>query len=473
MGLVSTVQRDKRTPAITNRGRFGLPELVHCTRLADEADVSISADYVHRSGATQYPLIKLARKGQAVFRVRNLALGGPYQALLSYRREILGNLQSSKRCDVCLCIINNGKTVTTCADIRFCVHCLEEWTVRIQGNMDKNTVLKHVKTLLDDDLYRYQKVYSIWDSSVHPGFDSLPRRLLLPLVDHVMRDVLGIDYRTAKAKEAYLGRLRLSKNKDTKVMDARRQVRLNVVAAAERIYAPNQGSDMPAPLQPQPLAKYWSEAFLPVDRLQEVMFPPEDLDKAGLLIPMESNMLYPHDPTVNIRTCREAATLIEDRSALENFARTMLHQLMLTPSKFGKLVQIAVEYHVARLRSTLTVEGVKQAVEKISNNPMQNSPYRASAQVQYTSRFAGILAKLHLEPDDVTKPIKANDAFRHDALKTLPRILESACISCPATGYLARHGIEGVVKHVQQAHERLFWGCPQTGSQEDFFKIIG
>lgn len=64
-------------------------------------------------------------------RRRIQALGGPYQPMFNYRREIVGYLKTSKRCYICLNLKGPaGESVNTWRwGILFCTECLKKHTV--------------------------------------------------------------------------------------------------------------------------------------------------------------------------------------------------------------------------------------------------------------------------------------------------------------------------------------------------------
>jgi hypothetical protein len=151
----------------------------------------------------------------------------------------------------------------------------------------------------------------------------------------------------------------------------------------------------------------------------------------------------------------------------------MLVQVFEKPGNNSKLVELASEYHVGRLRKTFTVDAIKEAAQKISVSASQAGIRRPSPAFQYTGRFAAILAKLYIESDDTTEGVELSRAGKFHAIQKLPQILECACLSCPGTGYTTRQGIYGVVDHVLRHHPTLFWGDRSSGGKEEFFKIIG
>lgn len=456
--LASQMNRDRRTT--TNENEIGIPMLANCSALADEADANTSIDYFHRRNTLQYPLIKHNVVNMVDrYRPRNLALGGPYQESLSYRREILGSLHSDKRCDSCLRMsISQTRPIAVCG-LELCDLCVKVWTVATREEGGK------IMDIVKQSIPFVDGANDGWLADIHTPHGIVPTYVLAPLFDHVVRRHLGIDYRTAKAKELYLGRLRLFRNKETKLSNARRRVRLQILASAKHLFSDNTDARLP-----NALIAYWLKSFLPAARLDEVLFSPEALDQEALLLPAEDEARYPCDPTMaSVRTCRQAERVIEDHVRIDYMAFRMLSQLLCYPDEYSRLVELASKYHIARLRSGLTLRAVQES--SVSNSTMiakhNNNP------LQYTRRISTLLAKLCIRPDKRTSELQLDDDSKQAAIRSLPALLEGACIACPASGLVAQPGIEGVVQHVRRDHAKFFWGDQQAGSREQFFKIIG
>jgi hypothetical protein len=360
------------------------------------------------------------------------------------------------------------------ADLNLCDRCVWKVTIDMQDNDD---ILQFVSNALEESYissyfdFDSHLAANLWDLTVHAPLGLPKRRMFLPLINYVLVQSIGLDYATAKAKDSYLGRLRLLRNKETVVLTARRNVRQKLVTAARKIYSSNI-KPIGATVLPSAQVKYWSSSFLPIDRMDEVLFAAEDLNRDDLLKPVRDGMIYPDDPTLKIRTRLQASKILDDAVKVDDLATGMLKQLFSDPNKFTKLVDLAVAYHTARLRSSLTIDGLKDASEKASMNPKQNAPNGPSPQVQYLARSKAILAKLHIEPDVKTGAIVAIPSRQYTAISMLPRFLEASCTTCPHTGYLARVGLAEVIEHVRKHHSNFFWGTAPGGSQEEFFKII-
>lgn len=472
---ITITDNDRLRPSIKKYGRvknyrnsnfreqkqdIRLPLLDNCSSLAQEAALNPTVDVSHRNSA-QYPLVKRFH----AFRPRNLALGGPYEEHLTYRREVLGYLYTASRCDICLAISTVYTPVAVrVAGFRLCTDCVAKWTINLDDK--SGDVIEYVKQYFpllrsDDDG---------WDPDIHFPHGFISGRVLLPLLDHAVRQQLGIDYETAQAKDAYLGRLRRFNSKETNFDADCRKIRLLVMEAAERLYRSNSPRFGNLGVR----VEYWSKAFLPASRLREVLFAPEALDQDALLFPVPSDTKYPTDQVlIQIESAFYAKLALRNADKIQDMALSMVKGLLRNPNKSTRLAQLATEYHINRLLPTFTVEGLKEARDKISSNPRQNAPHRTPQSPQYTRSVNSLLAKLGLEPDNSTQQLQVDGAGQHAAIKTLPRLLESACLLCPASGLLAGRGINRVLEHVRFSHQSLFWGDSVKGSREEHFKLIG
>src|SRR5690349_10060871 len=71
-----------------------LPRLDGLSELS--AEVEWSCDIRHTTNREHYPVIYFESRPP---RLRNLAIGGPFQPSVNYRRELLGHLHYRKRCN--------------------------------------------------------------------------------------------------------------------------------------------------------------------------------------------------------------------------------------------------------------------------------------------------------------------------------------------------------------------------------------
>lgn len=100
-----------------------LPSLSGLSELSE--DVQYSRAIGHLSDRTYYPFLP-AVGGK--YRIRNLALGGPLQRHLEYRREAAGHIHSEKCCQVCFEIGEINRPIAWEYDVLMCQECRDEYT---------------------------------------------------------------------------------------------------------------------------------------------------------------------------------------------------------------------------------------------------------------------------------------------------------------------------------------------------------
>ncbi|ETN37553.1 uncharacterized protein HMPREF1541_07175 [Cyphellophora europaea CBS 101466] len=445
----------------TSLRRMGIQWLDNCSSTANETNTIQSFDHLHRSSS--FPLIKSSDPDRgSKYRVRNLALGGPYEHYLSYRREILGHFHAGVRCDICLEMLRSSDRKTKIIGLLLCQGCLGKWT--IDPNKEQGRVIEYVK----DVLPHIASPRTGFNRSVHAPNGQIPLFIWLPVADYIVRDRLGVDYLTAKAKAKYFDQIKQLKNKDSNLAVLRRKLRHQIVAAAEKILKECKADGMGQALNLE-LLKYWSQSFLPWSRVGEVLYPPKALDRIALLMPHECTDVYPRDQTLTIESSAAAKRFAQDATSIESAARAMLQELVSSPNSMTRLVEIATQYHTARLLPTFHPEGLKNGVRSIVSKKRFESPF------VYSRRLKVIFAKLHTHPDPRTQAVALvpKGGGKERVLKLLPRIVEGACLVCPYSGTLAPRGLAGVIEHVRVLHPDLFWGRKHIGSQEARFYIIG
>ncbi|KPI41240.1 uncharacterized protein AB675_7840 [Cyphellophora attinorum] len=164
--------------------KYMLPRLDNISMLAEENNKIMTRYVAHpRGDDLQYPLIRLDK---ATFRTRVLAVGGPYDENLSYRRELLGNMLSSGRC--CLCLEAMGPNFGGEAfKLQFCTKCWDSLTVHMSVYEKHHVTGDDILTTVQDAL---------------PVNKLLPNgQIWLPYADEICRATYQIDFGTALAKQ--------------------------------------------------------------------------------------------------------------------------------------------------------------------------------------------------------------------------------------------------------------------------------
>ena len=109
-----------------------LPNITDMTELS--MNVQWNFDINHPRHDSNYPLIP-TRSGS--FRVRNLALGGPFQPEIDYRKEIAGALHYQKRCQICAAPIGGAlRPFRKDFDVLFCRWCQQKYTLSKPNRQD-------------------------------------------------------------------------------------------------------------------------------------------------------------------------------------------------------------------------------------------------------------------------------------------------------------------------------------------------
>ena len=80
---------------------------------------------MHPTDTRYYPLVPAVKDS---FRIRNLALGGPFQPEIDYRRELAGWLQYARRCQICaLSFHSSWRPHRMAFGVLFCHGCYDKY----------------------------------------------------------------------------------------------------------------------------------------------------------------------------------------------------------------------------------------------------------------------------------------------------------------------------------------------------------
>ena len=245
----------------TSPRSFCLPSLPGVSTLAHEIALKPRWDVRQHQPSREYPIIKFP---DGTYRVRTLALGGPFMPHISYRREILGRMLSFRSPCCCLCLEKFPETTGRhlLLGLPFCKSCYDAlmWIPEPLGSAVTKHVTKHLKSR------------DMRTTATHRVDRYRSRRLAV--ADAASQELFGVDMKTAEAKDAYFQRLAKFKNKGTALEGQRRKIRHKIIEKAQSIWDRDLLSSRKA--------KYWKASFLPSRLLGEVLFAPVALNHNAL-----------------------------------------------------------------------------------------------------------------------------------------------------------------------------------------------
>ena len=429
--MLSTRTSDYAQETILTTISYTLPSL---TRVSDlELEVEAHGDTKHpKSGSLhQYPVVK---PNLNKTRKRILALGGPFDTTISYRREILGHLHQKERCFSCYEHFSGGIDRGHPFGANFCGECVLSLVLKDNDV----TELRGLRVLLNRARLR---AFGMRDQLSYGGRAGY----WIPAVDELLRKEIGIDYKTAVAKQLYFTYLwqaprprSLAKGRE------QRDVRNLLVGEVKRLW------DNPSCLDKDftTILLNMRSRFAPTSKLAEFLFPDHLLYEDAVYFPHDTKAKWLLDPVSTVSDDL-LNTLVNGPSTKLNAwlnvtARVLIIDLLLHKN-VTKLIEAAEEWHVQRLRADL------QDYEKIMTRALAEPPKNRA------NRLRVILEKLHLLTGDINYKIGLNAGGEALAKRVLPGLIEKACIACPHSWLLSPRGIEGVVKHMREVHPGMFW----------------
>ena len=437
-------------------GLITLPEVDHLSKLSQNLVLHLSNRHPHEDD--QYPLIIADSKP---IRSRILALGGPYDPSISYRREVAGHLHSGARCYLCLEVFTTktdgtpgGFRAKVCAwSMQWCEICLKKWTVSPQAVLD----LRGLHTLLRKS-EKDVKIKSVWFSRFNRGTQSYWK----PFVDDVLRKSIHIDFDITVAKDEYIHQVRVALSAVKKPITVIRQaLRRDMAKIAQKLSSSSSLNSYSGTA-----AKIASLTFAKPQDLPTFLYPPHLLYKDRMFDPFDPDEVWLADPTMDLTSAAEVLRKMKDTSWKEQKVRAMLNQLF-SPHRFGAgvttFLRAAEEYHVRRISNNISAEATINALNLKFPNPV--SPFRETPSYTEVDGDFGfchldvILSKLLIYRSDFTylPQLTPQDLklakevyFKKLALRT--------CAVCPHSGLLTfPRGLEGVVRHYRECHASKFW----------------
>lgn len=390
-------------------------------------------------------------------RVRVLALGGPYEQSISYRRELGGNLHSRHRCYLCF----EGFTTNTDKSpggfrkevvawgMRWCEGCLQQWTISTQeiSNFDElHTVLSKYE--------ENAEIKSVWSSRFRGPFNSSWK----PFVDAVLRKHIHMDFDTAVAKNNYTQQVNSSLTAVKQpITTLRRALRQDLVKVAQELSITARYSGVAATLA--------KSTFVTPTDLPKYLFPAHKLSEEKMFEPYDPDEQWIFDPTMALKSVRDVRRKLGDAMWKSEQARAMLDRLF-NPRDFGGRVttflQAADSWHVRRISKNISADATIIAFNEKYPSPV--SPFITTPSSitiegdEIDCHLDVLLSKLFIYrnhhaclPQLSPHGLKlAKEYFKKLALET--------CAVCPHTGLLSLpRGVEGVVRHYRECHASRYW----------------
>ena len=401
---------------------FTIPGLAGLSSLWQDMDLSTDTKHPKQQHREQYPFIK-----PFYFKPRKriLALGGPIDNSIRYRRELLGNLHYGSRCYICYEVSNTQRPTTQKFGMFFCDNCLTALTL----HPSIAAQIPGLPAVLDTG------AGGVW----RPTRLSTDGLYWIPEVDEVLRATIGIDYDTAVAKQKYFDYLHQITGREGRKSTSpdARKLRTMVVEEAKMLWsAPKLPLDVDT-------IKRLRESFLPAAELAKFLFPGHLLYEESIYLPHDTEAVYLEDPVSQLSAWSMREHARSPGWSVET-ARTMVEDLVRYKRTVTVVYQACHEWNVARLRVSLpsVTEDILSAKIVAPNN---------------YQRLIVILEKLHLLQNPITGNVGLTPEGKKKAMKVLPSIVECACIGCPKSHMLAPRGIDSVVTHMATHHYELFW----------------
>ena len=112
----------------STNGFVTFPMITNLSHLAVHVEWNIGLKHLSSddNNDQHYPRVPV---GCDKYRLRNLALGGPYQSQLDYRREHLGALHYGRRCQICCETLGELRPYKHAFGVLFCRVCYKKHTL--------------------------------------------------------------------------------------------------------------------------------------------------------------------------------------------------------------------------------------------------------------------------------------------------------------------------------------------------------
>lgn len=444
-----------------------------------------------------------------------LALGGPYVRLCNYKREIVGNLNSMKRCYICLNSKgSDGKSVNIwCWGMLLCRECYREYTlskpmfeleIKFEGlpfSLAAISALRIMPTILP-------AVYFV-DNDGHRIKNATTEIYFKPAIDNVLRIYTALDFQT---NFLVFKRYQQEEEKDrlesSRLEANRRIVRQWIVAAAEQMW---EGIDpWPAPtmcgdtgeflgwhqrawMPTKASFKAFRDRFAPTRMLKHFLFPDYALCDTPSQLPYNAATGWMQDPTMSLKKRDDFDERVTVAWICDNALKMLIlltdchHPEYHRKGRGGYVsnwLEAAKTWHLARLEIELeygatvrvdyTPNGlaglrrcwrihklrVKLGMQLESSDGMDPLPQRSVRGIEVSSEAYEEFSRLDRLATDAEQK-------RAEGIKHFNKIIRHACVACPATSYLIYPmGFEGMLEHLRMGHTELYF-------ESDDFHALG
>ena len=433
------------------------------------------------------------------------ALGGPYEPVFNYKREIVGYLKTSQRCYICLNLKGPaGESVNIWRwGILFCTDCLKEHTVsklHVILLLNSQVLIFSIALGAIRKLCHIPGVRSVLDHvSLVPYQNGSSMVFYRPEVDDLIRKATGLYLETQllnhKTRQQMTDKVRIERSG---LEGHRRIVRCLVVAAAELLWegydpSPNETRDPETGeitdwqarecMDSSETFKTFRDRFAPTHKLRTFLFPDYLLDEFPTRLAYNPASGWMEDPTMLLRKKEHFDDLTERWVADKAFEMlvklTDWRHTNYYRKGYGGFVtnwaQAAKKYHIDRMEAhletgaTVNMEHVAielreaaglrrfrklrakcglQEEKSATMHPLPQRPERGGFVKQYSFDE-------YIQLDQLAA---AAEQERADAIKYFNKIIRHTCVGCPETALLFYPmGFEALVEHMRFAHARRFW----------------
>lgn len=430
-----------------------LPRIDRLSKLSQNREPQFSN--LHPRNDNYYPIII----GSSLpTRARVLALGGPYEQAISYRREHAGNLQSGYRCYLCLeiftterdNILGGFREEAYVWGMRWCGNCLQKWTVDPQMILDGlHAVLKKYEKDLE--------IKSVWPTRFRGPYMEHP--IWKPFVDAVLRKHVGLDYDTAVAKTEYSYQLASALTAVKHPVTAlRRALRQDIVKIAQKMSTSSSYTGT--------ATRFAKSTFATPTELPRFLFPARDLHEEEMFEPYDPDEEWIPDPTMSLKTSKGVHRKLESALWKRAQAQTMLNALF-NPRDFGggvtTFLRAADSWHVRRISKDLSADLVIDLFN--TKFPRPPSPFymMPAWKGMFGNRIDGhldiLLSKLFIYRNEFPF-LPQLSPYELEIAKEVyfKKLALGTCVTCPVSGLLyGNRGVESFVQHLRRNHPGQYW----------------
>jgi hypothetical protein len=287
-----------------------------------------------------------------------------------------------------------------------------------------------------------------------------------PLVDEILRAMIGLDFETAAGVQGYMLQLldTWKGGPQSEMLKAnRRKLRRGIVERAQEIWEKtrlNGEEDVmekagdPA-VRKQATAKkivvHTRERWAPVSMLPTFLFPARLLTRTNPWLPYDSNVEWLRDPTMGLETSRDVLRVGADW--IDRTAEVMLQNLVIyhPDAAVTTWIQAAEKWHIQRLKHDLysgkylNLQYGGPRLEKLQDVSTRGN-----------NRLDVVAKKLRIDP---LFPVGTlTDHEKRVAVACFNKIIRHRCSGCPLNNLLILPcGLEEIVRHFSIYHPYEFF----------------